>query len=237
MKTNIITASFTQSRNARTVSIYQYDYGMELQIEGIELPPTFEIHFCNEDDAETKTVIGTNNKASIPDEYLQTGKNILAYIYLHTGIDDGETVYTTRIPVRMRAEPSDGELTPEEHSAISDVIAALNNIVTETEENIRHYPKIVNGTWHVYDSQNDSWTDTGVEAQGEQGTPGAKGDKGDTGDTGPAGPQGEQGIQGPKGDKGDKGDTGEVSRAELDDAVATFTLTQAQVNSLTGLLS
>lgn len=136
MKTNIITANFTQSRNARTVSIYQYDYGMELQIEGIELPPTFEIHFCNEDDTETKTVIGTNNKASIPDEYLQTGKNILAYIYLHTDENDGETVYTIRIPVRMRAEPSDGEITPEEHSAISDAIAALNSAVDGVEESI-----------------------------------------------------------------------------------------------------
>lgn len=37
--------------------------------------------------------------------------------------------------------------------------------------------------------------------------------------------------------KGDKGDVGEVSQQELDDAVATLTLTQAQVNSLTGLLN
>lgn len=46
---NIITATFNDYTYARTTSLWQYDYGQILQIEGITLPATFEVHFSNQD--------------------------------------------------------------------------------------------------------------------------------------------------------------------------------------------
>ncbi|MFQ7764201.1 MAG: hypothetical protein ACLRH0_07195 [Blautia wexlerae] len=46
---NIITATFNDYTYARTTSLWQYDYGQILQIEGITLPATFEVHFSDQD--------------------------------------------------------------------------------------------------------------------------------------------------------------------------------------------
>lgn len=46
---NIITATFNDYIYARTTSLWQYDYGQMLQIEGITLPATFEVHFSDQD--------------------------------------------------------------------------------------------------------------------------------------------------------------------------------------------
>ena len=42
---NIITATFNDYIYARTTSLWQYDYGQMLQIEGITLPATFEVPY------------------------------------------------------------------------------------------------------------------------------------------------------------------------------------------------
>ena len=51
-----------------TDSVWQHSYGLILQISGIALPETFEAHFCNEGDKETKTQYGTNGQVKIPAE-------------------------------------------------------------------------------------------------------------------------------------------------------------------------
>ena len=81
-----------------------------------------------------------------------------------------------------------------------------------------HPPRIVNGTWWLYEPENNVYRDSFYPATGAQGAKGEKGDKGapftyadftseqlaalkgEKGDTGA------QGIQGAKGDKGEKGD-------------------------------
>ena len=123
---NITTVRFLNTTVTTSQSLYQWDYGQELKIEGLELPATFEVHFCNENSTTTTTQIGTDNQVTIPDTYLTTGKGILAYIYLHTGESDGETEYKIKIPVRARQQPSDTPPTPEQQSAITEAIAALN---------------------------------------------------------------------------------------------------------------
>lgn len=75
---------------------------------------------------------------------------------------------------------------------------------TAAQEAVEHYPRIVDGTWRVW--QDGAWSDTGVAATGPQGE---KGDTGEPGPQGERGPQGEQGIQGPQGERGPKGDTGD----------------------------
>lgn len=131
--TNIITAAVTALQTVKTLPAWQYDYGQILKLEGVDLPEAYEVHFANyAESGTTITQIGDADGVTIPDELFQTGLPIFAWLYIHTGEDDGETVYRVLIPVRKRAEPSDDEPTPVEQSAITQAIAALNLAVTET---------------------------------------------------------------------------------------------------------
>ena len=134
MNDNVIVASFSDARHeTRTRRVYQYDYGMVLTVDGIDLPTAFEAHFSNTDDSGTSvTQIGSDGAVDIPDEYLLTGLPVYCWIYLHTGEDDGETVYKITIPVKKRAQPTNEEPTPVQQDAITQAIAALNSAVTQT---------------------------------------------------------------------------------------------------------
>lgn len=134
MNDNIVVASFTDARHeARTRRIYQYDYGMVLTVDGIDLPTAFEAHFSNTDDSGTSvTQIGSDSAVTIPDEFLLTGLPVYCWIYLHSGEDDGETVYKITIPVKKRAQPTNEEPTPVQQDTITQAIAALNSAVTQT---------------------------------------------------------------------------------------------------------
>ena len=144
MNTNVVTADFSEKKSVISKPVYQYDYGLELHVSGVELPQTFEAHFCNVGDDETKTAIGSDYVVTIPDEFLIDGRNIFGYIFLHSAVDDGETVYKIEIRVNERAEPSDGEITPQEHSAISEAISALNTAVEHADEVAEGIPTAIN---------------------------------------------------------------------------------------------
>ena len=46
---NIVTAAFSEnSVNARTAPVWQYDYGLVIRFEGVELPSVYEVHFAND---------------------------------------------------------------------------------------------------------------------------------------------------------------------------------------------
>lgn len=134
MRDNIAYAVFENSSKAVTNALWQYDYGQALQISGVELPGSFEVHFCNRGNNSTITQIGQNSQVSIPDEFLTNPTWIDAYIFLHSGLNDGETVYLISIPVSARPMPTDDEPTPEEQSAITQAIAALNAGVDAAEQ-------------------------------------------------------------------------------------------------------
>ena len=78
----------------------------------------------------------------------------------------------------------------------------------KAERALTKSPKIINGTWHVWDAENEYYYDTHIQAQGPQGPTGAQGaqgpqgEKGDKGDTGAKGDTGDQGPQGPTGNDG-----------------------------------
>lgn len=87
----------------------QWDYGQTLQVYGLQLPDQGEVHLTEEFGSLAFTVRGIRQKdgstsASIPDILLQSGKNILAHIYV---CDDkqGETLRTILMPVKKRAKP------------------------------------------------------------------------------------------------------------------------------------
>lgn len=127
MDNNIVKVGFGPGRNARTRTLYQWDHGMLLEFVGINLPDTYTVHFSNNSSAgSAKTQIGGAGGVSIPDEYLTTGLYVYAWVYLHSGEDDGETVYTVTIPVAQRPRPTDDPPTPVQQELIEQAIAALN---------------------------------------------------------------------------------------------------------------
>lgn len=134
MRTNILRASAWRGNKCQTATIWQYDYGQVLVIDGFELPEYYEVHFADSNGVEAMVQIGTADGVSIPDDLLRSGNDIMAYVYLHTGDADGETVKVIHIPVSKRAEPTDQEPTPEQQTAIEETIEALNEAVQRVED-------------------------------------------------------------------------------------------------------
>lgn len=115
-------------------NLWQYDYGQVIAFTGVELPETFEVHFGNDQDVgKAKQTLGINGQVAVPDEYLVSGQRLYAWIFLHTGQDDGETEYRITIPVRKRPAPDPTEPTPVEQDIITQAIAALNDGITRSE--------------------------------------------------------------------------------------------------------
>ena len=144
---NVITAVFDECNNAQTDTVFQYDYGQILKVEGVDLPQAYEVHFSNERyNGETTTQIGNADGVTIPDAYLTSGKMIYAFIFLHEGNDDGETEYVITIPVARRPEIGDDVPDPVEQSAITQAIAALNTAVQQTAEDVETTTANVNAS-------------------------------------------------------------------------------------------
>lgn len=135
---NVITANFAgDSHVTVTTALYQYDYGQILKFSGLELPTAYNVHFSNKEiNGISKTSTGNADGVAIPDEYLLSGEKIYAWVFLHTGQDDGETVYKVTIPVRKRAKPTDIMPTPVQHDSIEEAIAALNAAVAQTGQDV-----------------------------------------------------------------------------------------------------
>lgn len=135
MATNVVTAAFGASKVVRTRALYQWDYGQILRFAGLDLPEAYTVHFSNQGvGGEAKTMVGNSNGVDIPDEYLTTGQAVYAWVYLHAGEDDGETVYAVVIPVVARPRPTEDEPTPQQQGLIDQAIAALNAGVEAAQE-------------------------------------------------------------------------------------------------------
>lgn len=205
MNNSIVCAVFGGFKKARTRALYQWDYGISLDFRGLNLPEYFTVHFANQPMSGTaKKQVGQamgesgHYVVTIPDEYLTTGLPVYAWVYLHEGESDGETVYMVEIPVQKRPQPTEAEPTPVQQDIIEEAIEALNGAV----DIIDNFPVIRDGVWYVWDvSVNDS-VSTGVAATGPQGEIGPQGPQGEIGPQGPQGVQGEQGIQGIQGEIG-----------------------------------
>ena len=136
MRGNTVTIEMAEKRGkmAKTIPLYQFDYGQRLIIivPEAELPTSYEVNFSNELHGEAVTMIGDSTGVDIPDTLLTTGLPVYLWLFLHDGEDDGETEYAGVIPVIKRAETIDDPPTPEQQSAITQAIAALNAAVEQT---------------------------------------------------------------------------------------------------------
>ena len=135
-----ITADFSGGANpAIDKPAWQYDYGTDLVIKGLDLPTAVEVHFATAEYGGTaETRVGTTadgiTTVAIPDRLLEMpGRQdyrIYAYIYL-TDVDSGHTEY--KICIRVRARPKPGETRPDEDKdhLLSDVLQAVNKLDKE----------------------------------------------------------------------------------------------------------
>ena len=179
MRGKTITAVFRGQREARTASLYQYDYGQVLTISDLILPVTYEVHFGSSVSGPTVTMLGGPDGVAIPDILLTKPGKIYAWIYLHDGSSDGETEYLISIPVNERGSITDAEPTPVQQDIISQTIAALDAGVSEVEGIAAAIPGTVNDALAA------------AKASGEfDGPPGEPGPAGADGQPGPAGRDG-----------------------------------------------
>lgn len=123
--TNEITAFFKGGTGVAE-SVYQYDYGRILVLDGIELPATFDVYFSHAGDEEATPAVGSDLRVAIPNSIISLPGIVTAYIPLHSTQSDSEVEYVARFMVIGRAKPVD-DGTTDEHNAIAAAIAALQN--------------------------------------------------------------------------------------------------------------
>ena len=177
-----------------TAPIIKEDYGLYLQIEGIELPSTYEVDFSNDEHSGTSvTMIGNSDGVLIPSQFISSGKDIFAFLY-HVGEDYGRTIFKFRIPNKLRPDRTDEEPTPEEQSVIDQTIAALNTAVESAQE--------------AQEAIEDMSVSAQTLAEGSSATV-TKSEQGGVVHLDFGIPKGQTGSKGDKGDKGDKGEQGD----------------------------
>lgn len=132
----IIRAVVGGGKYTTTAPIMKEDYGIYLQIEGVDLPASYEVDFSNSrTGGDSVTMIGDENGVLIPTQFIATGKDVFAFLY-HVGADYGKTVYTFCIPNRVRPDRTDDTPEPEQQSVIDQAIAALNTAVAQTAQDV-----------------------------------------------------------------------------------------------------
>lgn len=137
MDTSKIIKGVVNGRNYTvTAPIVKEDYGLYLKIEGVELPPTYQVDFSNsEQNGTSVTMIGNSDGVLIPSQFISSGKDVFAFLY-HVGADYGRTVYKFRIPNKVRPDRTDIQPTPAEQSVIDQAISALNSAVAQTAQDV-----------------------------------------------------------------------------------------------------
>lgn len=102
----------TVTKDRYTVDpLYQWDLNQSLEIRGLSLPSTPEIHFTN--DSMDRAIVrqATMNNAGIitvdiPNGLLQKPYTIKAYVCIYVG-DTFKSLYLISIPVKARPKPND----------------------------------------------------------------------------------------------------------------------------------
>lgn len=135
MRGNQITIHLGLGKTGKTGGLFQYDRGQRLIIDGIRLPETYEVHWSNDAYTKSKTTLGDRSGVDIPDEYLETGREIHLWVYA-VGEDHAETECHGIIQVKRRAMPTDMEPTPAQKTLIDQTLEALNSAVESVPEAI-----------------------------------------------------------------------------------------------------
>ena len=136
MENKIVTAIFKDSTHTKVSDVWQYDYGQILRIQGLDLPTAVEVDFAVAGASESVARIGTTKDGVtdvvIPDSLIETGKNLVAYIYLRDSAS-GNTEYQIDMLVTKRAKPEAYD-TPEDKELFGQAIEAVNAAADRAEK-------------------------------------------------------------------------------------------------------
>lgn len=136
MENRIVTAVFKDSKNTKVSDVWQWDYGQILRIQGLDLPTAVEVDFAVAGASESIARIGTTKDGVtdvvIPDSLIETGNNLVAYIYLRDA-ESGNTEYQIDMIVTKRAKPEAYD-TPEDKELFGQAIEAVNAAADRAEK-------------------------------------------------------------------------------------------------------
>ena len=198
----MIIADFSENKSTINICpVYQYDYGQQIEINGIDdLPNSYQVHF-DIGIGEALVTKCNSNIVNIPDEFLaQKVESPKAWLYYESN-NSGTTKKTLIFHIVSRERPSDLP-TQEDIPKIKEYAEYVKenaDKVSEAEAAGKRANKIADDLLAAKENG---------EFNGEKGEKGEQGIQGPKGETGPQGPKGETGAQGPQGLKGDKGDPG-----------------------------
>lgn len=100
----MIVANIYEKDTAQAEGLFQWDYGQELLINGIDVPDNTEVQFYQTLRSSVDRI--KDGKVRIPDMMLQNAAEITAYVYVCQP-DSGETVLKIRMPIKARPKPED----------------------------------------------------------------------------------------------------------------------------------
>ena len=136
-KHNTVHAIFASGAKAAEIidDVWQYDFGQTLQIEGLSLPPTIEVHYANKGRDTAIPQVGVTKDgittAPIPNEILSEKGAFTAYIFVTDG-KSGETCYTITGYINKRPALKEFD-TPEEQEILHAAVGAVNAAAERAE--------------------------------------------------------------------------------------------------------
>ena len=158
----MIDAIFSEVIQTVTLTgLFQWDYGQKMQIKGLTLGETMEVHFSNVKDKEAVVMVATKQGDSyivdIPNILLEKSLDIIAWIYA-IGSNSGETVKTAILKVEPRIKPQDFvSQNPDAQALLDDVLNKINNNIkdnAEFKQNITtqhtNFENKINNEWNTY---------------------------------------------------------------------------------------
>lgn len=119
-----------------TEPVYQWDYGRQLKITGLDENLITEVHFCNRNCIEAKVRLGVfaddGVVVTIPDDLLSDPYNINVFVYVCSGAS-GKTSRQLQIPMLARKKPESfvETATPTEEAILTE---AMDNVQAEIDK-------------------------------------------------------------------------------------------------------
>lgn len=152
---NTITAYF-KGRVGVAESVYQYDHGLVMVFDSINLPAHFDCYFSAPGSEESIPAIGADNRVVIPDAVLNLSGAMSVHIPIHTGENDSEVEYIAYFRVVRRARPVD-DGTPTQMTAIEQALALLQNPIGNIEQIVSEALAFTGETFEEMQEELDTW--------------------------------------------------------------------------------
>lgn len=119
--------------STKTQSLFQWDYGQQLEIVSDDLPSIIEVHFACKGMSEAVvipcSVTDGTGIVPIPDACLEQANDITAWVYAIDGTQ-GKTMKTITIPIVSRIRPGRSETIPQViHDTYTELISQINDAI------------------------------------------------------------------------------------------------------------